>query len=123
MKRIFLVYLMMTAATFAIAQSAGMYSNKWESNNNGHRKEIQAEFNPFEQTTMAVNDGYIVLSDLPELKKRIWAVITNGEGEFIKQKRITASENEMDISRLHRGLYYVTLIYQEKGKRAFVLNL
>jgi F420-0:gamma-glutamyl ligase len=62
-------------------------------------------------------------ANLPDVPKPTWAVISNADGEFIKESKITPTYNAMDIHRLPKGMYFVTLVYRNKNQKAFVLNV
>ena len=124
MKQLLIISALLASITTANAQTfAGTTHNQWEDNDNSHHKMSSAPINEFVNTEMSVNNKTILFSGLPAVKKPVNAIITNGEGEFIKQARITPEQNSMDIAKLRGGLYFVTIIYRNKSKKAFTLNL
>lgn len=124
MKRLLIISALLAGFTTVNAQTfAGTTHNKWEDNDNSHHKMFAAPINEFVNTEMSVYNKTILFSDLPLVKKPVYAVITNGEGEFIKQARINPDQNAMDIAKLRGGLYFVTIVYKSKSKKAFTLNL
>ena len=76
----------------------------------------------FEGTEMAYQDGTISFSNLPALTKDPWAVITDENGELIKQGRITA-DNAIDVHKLQKGMYFVSLVYRNRTEKGFVLAI
>jgi hypothetical protein len=123
MKRLIILCTILAAFTIANAQStAGMTHSQWEENETHHHKSTTAPFNEFVSTEMAVNKNLVTFSGLPAVKKCVYAVVTNAQGEFIKQTKVSADQNVMDISRLHSGLYFVTILYKNQSKIAFTLN-
>ena len=124
MKQLLFTCTMLAAFTVANAQpSPGMSHNQWEENDYSHHKTTAAPLNEFVNTEMSLNNRTILFTDLPAVRKPAYAIITNAEGEFIKQMRITPEQNSMDIKKLRTGLYFVTIVYREKSKKAFTLNL
>ena len=122
MKRILIAGIMLAGATTAKAQT-GMYANKWEGNDKVHHtKTTTKETNRFTDAEMDVNNGAISFSNLPDMSKPYCAMITNGEGEFIKQKRISPDDNQLSVNRLGKGIYFVTIVYKNKGQKTFVMN-
>ena len=122
MKRILITASILAFATAALAQT-GMYANKWESNDNvRHTKASSKEANLFADAQMDISSSAISFSSLPGISKTYSAMITNGEGEFIKQKRISPDDNQVSVNRLSKGLYFVNIVYKNKGQRTFVMN-
>lgn len=78
--------------------------------------------NLFEGTEMAHTSGSLSFSNLPELAKSPWAVITDERGDLIKQSRITTDQT-IDIHKLERGMYFVSLVYKNKTEKAFILEV
>lgn len=76
----------------------------------------------FEGTEMAHSEGNISFSNVPELAKQPWAVITDENGELMKQTRVINEEN-IDVHKLSRGMYFVSLVYKNKTEKAFVLEI
>jgi hypothetical protein len=113
---------MLASACMANAQTTAMSENSWEGSDNTYHRALLAP-NDFDNMTMSFKDGKATFSGIPQFKRTVWAVVTNGEGEFIKQMKITQDENVMDLHRLHNGLYFVTIVYRSKSKKAFTLNL
>ena len=124
MKHALIACMLLAGTTTVKAQTtAGISHNQWEENDNRHHKTSATPHNEFANTEMSANNGVLTFSDVPTLKKPAYAVITNAEGEFIKQGKITTEQNTMDIKRLRGGLYFVTIVYRDQSKKAFTLNL
>lgn len=122
MKRVLITASILVFATASRAQT-GMYANKWESNDKDHNsRSWSKETNRFADAQMDISNSFISFSNLPEMSKTYCAMITNGEGEFIKQKRISPDDNQVSVSRLGKGLYFVTIVYKNKGQKTFVMN-
>jgi len=82
------------------------------------------EPNEFTGTEISVEKKIVTFADLPDLPKPIWAIVTDANGEQVTQKRISAASNVMDLRGLHKGdLYYLTIMYKDKSRKAFVLHL
>jgi hypothetical protein len=124
MKKFFIICICFSGSFMANAQtSAGIYSNKWEENDQRHHKIAMKQNDDFSNTEMETKNSIITFSGLPDLKKAYAAVITNGDGEIIKQKRISPQKNEISVQGLKRGLYFISILYKEKTQKKFVLNL
>ena len=124
MKRLLIISALLAGITSVKAQTmAATTHSQWEENDNSHHKSPAAPINEFVNMEMTVNDRTISFSDIPEVKKTAYAVITNAEGEFIKQIKLSREQNSMDIKKLRGGLYFVTIIYKNQSKKAFTLNL
>ena len=123
MKRLVIICSMLACTGLANAQTTAMSENSWEGGDNTYRRALITEPNDFEGMTMSFSDGKAIFSGIPQFKRSVWAIVTNGEGDFIKQMKITPEENVMDLHRLHKGLYFVTIVYRTKSKKAFTLNL
>lgn len=96
---------------------------KWEDNDNSRKVAPMSE-NQFIGNEIATTNRLVTFTDLPVLSKQIWAVVTNPEGEIMAQKKVSPKDNTIDLRRLSKGeLYYVTLVYKNKSKKAFVLHL
>jgi len=123
MKRIVIVCSMLACTTIVTAQTTAMSENSWEGSDNKYHRALIGQPNDFAGIEMSFNDGKATFSGIPQYKRSVFAVVTNSEGEFIKQMKITPEENLMDLHRLHSGLYFVTIVYRSQSKKAFTLNL
>ncbi len=123
MKRLVIICSMIVCTSIAHAQTTAMSENSWEGSDNKYHRALMGKPNDFEGMEMSFNDGKATFSGIPKYKRSVWAVVTNSEGEFIKQMKITDQENVMDLHRLHSGLYFVTIVYRTQSKKAFTLNL
>ncbi len=119
MKKTIITLLLLTTITCAKAQ----YSEEYGDRKPSHKASKQREINEFETAEMSQTNKWIKFSGLPALPKPTWAIVTNAEGEFIKESKITPDDNEMDLHRLQNGMYFVTLVYRNKSKKAFVLHV
>jgi len=80
--------------------------------------------NEFANTEVNTDHGKITLTELPELKKATWAIVTDATGTVVTQKRVRATDNTVDLHRLPKGeMYFLTLVYRNKSKKGFVLHL
>ena len=118
MKRIIIIGALLISAGAVTAQNSSLR----EINNS---RGVIRQDNEYAVTEMSLTDNKIVIfSDLPNLKKGTWAVVTDANGEILSQKRIDPINNAIDVHRLPKGeLYYVTLLYKNKSQKAFVLHL
>ena len=109
--------------THAQTESAALYANKSSIGGNDNDNAATVKNNEFDRVAIATDNGQITFSGLPEEKKAIWAMITNPAGEAIKQKKVSIADNIMDISKLHNGMYFVTLVYGNASKKGFVIHV
>ncbi len=120
MKKIIIACLLLAGATGVKAQATASAAN-WE-DNSAHNT-IQQD-NEFANTEINVEHRRVAFSELPDLKKATWAIITDGAGNVMTQKRVTPADNSMDLHRLPKGeMYFVTLVYKNKSQKAFVVHL
>ena len=123
MKRLLIVCTMLVFAAIANAQIPGANESSLENSNNNDQKFAIKQSNEFENTEISLREGEVIFSGLPDQPKVIMAVITNSEGEFIKQMKISPQNNIMNVRDLREGrLYFITIIYRNKSKKAFTLN-
>ncbi len=121
MKRLFILCALFSGMASANAQTSE--HGKWEDNDNSRKVAPMSE-NQFIGNEIATTNRLVTFTDLPVLSKQIWAVVTNPEGEIMAQKKVSPKDNTIDLRRLSKGeLYYVTLVYKNKSKKAFVLHL
>ena len=123
MKRLVIICSMLACTGIAQAQTTAMSENSWEGSDNKYHRALVAQPNDFAGIEMSFSDGKATFSGIPKYKRSVLAIVTNAEGEFIKQMKITPEENVMDLHRLHNGLYFVTIVYRSQSKKAFTLNL
>ena len=123
MKRLLIACSMLAGTALAQAQTTAMSENSWEGGDNIYRRVPAAQANDFAGMEMSFADGKATFSGFPQFKKAVWAVVTNGEGDIIKQMKISPQENVIDLHKLRSGLYFVTIVYRSKSKKAFTINL
>jgi len=122
MKKVIIACILLTGISTLQAQTATNPTN-WENNSSNAPKGIQQD-NEFATTEINTENGRVTFSELPELKKAIWAIITDATGAVMTQKRVNPTDNSMDLHRLPKGeMYFLTLVYKNKSKKGFVLHL
>ena len=117
MKQVILTLALLVASGVANAQNTNVNPK-----HNNYKRETAAEENDFANTEMVLHSESIDFVDVPEMPKSIWAVITDAEGEMIKQGRISSLNSNIDIHRMDKGLYFVSIVYKNKTMKAFVLQ-
>ena len=120
MKHILTALALLATTTFAYAQNSTDYDGA------GSRKKVKAlesRTNEFTGTEITSNSESAIFSHLPDMHKATWAVITNEEGETLKSARVSPASNAIDIHKLDKGIYCVTLVYRNKNQKAFVLTV
>lgn len=124
MKKLLFICSMLVFAGMALAQNPGAAESSWEGNDNNNHKIISKQGNEFTGTEISRRDGEVIFSGLPECSKLVWAIITNSEGDFIKQMKISPENNIMNVRGLHAGkLYFITIMYKNKSKKGFTLSM
>ena len=125
MKTLLIIGAMSIGYTSAWGQTTpGMSHNKWEENSHTrYHKNAPVHTNPFVDAEISINEGIVSFSGLPDVTKPVYAIITNAEGEYIRQAKISPNLNTINISRLHHGLYFITIVYKNESRKAFTLNL
>jgi hypothetical protein len=118
MKKLLITCTMLLAISAAKAQSY-----RGGENNRGRHKVEMPQDNEFANTEISMESRTISFTDLPDLPKPTWAIITDANGEVITQKRVTPTNSYMSARSLSRGdLYFLTLIYKNKSQKGFVLH-
>lgn len=122
MKHIILIGSFIALATAAKAQT----SDRSSYSPNVHKartstKSVAAD-SKFAAAEMSYEEGVISFSNLPEDTKQPWAIITDDNGEVITQSRIS-NDRTMDVHKLSRGMYFVSLVCKNRTEKAFVLQV
>jgi hypothetical protein len=125
MKKLLMVFSLLAVMHTARAQSANEVSFVYKSGSgmNDVIKPNPKSANDFCNVAVDVQKGKITFLHLPVEKRACRAVITNMQGDIIKQMRVAPGKNVMDVHRLHHGLYFATIMYKDKARKAFVLHL
>lgn len=122
MKHIIVICALVAVSGAAQAQTTDRsYASSARTSSPKARHAIKND-NIFEGTEMTHSSGSLSFSNLPELTKSPWAVITDEKGDLIKQSRILPDES-IDIHKLSKGMYFVSLVYKNKTEKAFVLEI
>jgi hypothetical protein len=119
MKHLFFIGIFLAITTICHAQA----SNDYDLARSSKKQKIEINSNPFADAEMEVTKELVSFTNLPDVPKPTWAIVTNSEGEFIKQAKVNPTYNAMDIHRLPKGMYFVTLMYRNRGQKAFVLKV
>lgn len=93
----------------------------WDEQTGTNRRSENA--GKFSKTEMKVDHRVISFTNLPDLPG-LSAVISDPDGTVVAQKELSRISSLMDARGLRKGkLYYVTLYYNSKTEKAFVLHL
>ena len=120
MKKLIIIcsLLATTGSAFAQVSATNEKENNTHSSWSGTRQN-----DDFANTEMKFHEGGVIFTDLPQLSGKIWVLLTNSNGEFIRKKQITPADNSLGTSGLRDGaLYFVTIMYHNKARKAFTLN-
>ncbi len=121
MNKLIITFALLSVMNTAGAQTLALSTPKAEEKSNFSA--IVKPGNEFGNATMNHNGTTLSFDGLPNTDKASWAIITDEYGEIVKQTKITASENTIDVHRLGKGMYFVSLVCKDQCKKAFVLNL
>jgi len=80
-------------------------------------------YNEFSGMQMSYEKGWITFSGFPDLKKKIDVYVTNADGEVVKTGAIHPQKESIDVEKLKKGMYFVTLMYRQSSRKAFVLHI
>ncbi len=118
MKQFIFALSFLAIASSSYAQPA----QTWDENTGMNRRSEHG--NKFSSTEMKIEGRIISFHNLPDLPQEIAAVITDRNGEVLAQKELSKINSLMDVRNLKKGkLYFVTLYYNNKSEKAFVLHL
>ncbi len=122
MKRLIIICSMVAVACTAHAQASATNENGKESNDNIYQARNK-QGDEFANIEMRFREGEVLFSGLPDVPGKVWAIVTNSEGEFIKKSQVSPKDNTVSTSNLRNGaLYFITILYHNKSKKAFTLN-
>ena len=115
MKKVMITAAMMLALYTANAQTAA----------NGKREEKSAKVksagdDEYAGTSIALRKRKIIFSDLPQATQ---VLITDSNGELVKDARVSPADFAVDIHNLDKGIYFIKLMYNGENRKGFVLNL
>ena len=109
-------------ANWFVASAQTMEHSKWEESSNNENK--SRNDNGFSSAEITEYKRIVTFYDLPVLPKPIYAVVTDPYGVIMTQKKVSPRCNTLRIRSLPGdALYYVTLMYKDRGQKAFVLDL
>jgi len=122
MKKVILVVAMAAAGYTASAQVSSQ--SKWEESNTGNNPVTLQQKQDFDNVEMTKDNHIITFAGLPQLTKPIRVVVTDARGNISIDRKISSVSNTLNIQSLEeKSLYFVTLMYKNRSKKAFVLNL
>lgn len=127
-----LLSLLLMLGTFAIAnaqssfsqeeKSAGATTAKAEKATPSKVVYVDRSANPMAGVEMKVADGWASFHNLDGMSG-LRVYITNGNGNVEIDRKLSSERNAVDINRLKKGLYFVTLINENTSdRRSFTLN-
>ena len=121
MKKLILVFTF-AATGFAANAQVSSQGNREESNtSNNHMPLPQNQ--DFDNVEMTKSNHMLTFAGLPKLNKPIRVVVTDATGNITIDRIISSVSNTLNIQSLEeKSLYFVTLMYKNRSKKAFVLN-
>jgi len=115
--------LIIVCSLFAFACTAHAQASAANENNENNYQVRNKQSDAFANIEMNFREGEVLFSGVPEVSGKIWAIVTNSDGEFIKKVQISPKENTVGTGNLRNGsLYFITILYHNKSKKAFTLN-
>ena len=121
MNKLIITFALLSVLKTAGAQTLALSTPKAEEKSNFSA--IVKPTNEFGNTIMNHSGATLSFDGLPSTYKASWVIITDQFGEIVKQSKITTSENSVDVHRLGKGMYFVSVVNKDQCKKAFVLNL
>ncbi len=122
MKKVILVLAMAATGYAANAQVSGQ--SKWDETKAGNDRVSLQQKQDFDNVEMTKSNHIITFAGLPQLTKPIRVVVTDAQGNIDIDRKISSVSNTIDIQTLkEKSLYFVTLMYKNRSKKAFVLNM
>lgn len=122
MKNLILIGGFIALATAAHAQTSDRSSYSPSVHKTKSTTKSVAPDSKFAAAEMSYEEGTISFSNLPDDTKQPWAIVTDENGEVITQSRIS-NDRTMDVHKLSRGMYFVSLVCRNKTEKAFVLQV
>ncbi len=122
MKHIILIGSFIALATATHAQTSDHSSYTTTPGKHHAATKSVAHDSQFAATEMTYEGGAISFSNLPAETRQPWAIITDENGEVMTQSRIS-SDRSIDVHKLSRGMYFVSLVCRNKTEKAFVLQV
>ena len=84
---------------------------------------IKYEAPTVQTATMNVESGYVYFTNMPE-RGDINMYLTDARGNIVNKKIINSRRSKVDISRLDKGVHFITLQSDYTGlKKTFMLSL
>ena len=121
MKKVILV-LAIAGTTFA-ANAQVASQGKWDEIKAGNDRVSLLQKQDFDNVEMTRSNHIISFAGLPQLTKPIRVVVTDATGNINIDRKISSVSNTLNIQSLEeKTLYFVTLMYKNRSKKAFVLN-
>ena len=77
---------------------------------------VYADPSSLENTLMTQVEKHIVFTQLPPAKS-LMVRVTDANGNQVISKKISDKKNVVDISRLRKGMHFVTLISEQTNKK------
>lgn len=124
-----LLSLLLMLGTFAIANAQSSFSQEEKSAGVSAGKATPAKVvyvdrsaNPMARIEMSVADGWASFHNLDGMSG-LRVYVTNGNGNVEIDRKISGERNAIELSKLRKGLYFVTLINEATSeRRSFTLN-
>lgn len=124
MKKIVIFCAALACFSAANAQVTASSVNKADDNNSRPAtKPGTPHTNEFSNMEMNISDGVLSFSGVPDVAHSVYAIVTDADGQQMRQARLTPAHSTMSIQRLHKGLYFITIMYRNQSKKGFTVNL
>jgi len=124
MKKLLTICAALVIAGHAHAQTeSDAFYSKRNNVTNGDENAQAMKTSEFDHAQIAVEKGIVTITGLPDETKPIWAMVSTAEGEAVKGVKVSAAKNTIDLHHEISGMYFVTLVYKNASKKAFVIHL
>jgi hypothetical protein len=91
---------------------------------NGDNEEIVAVSlkDPLAAVDFSLKNKIITFTGLPA-DKHLRVYITNADGEEEYNKKLSADNSTINVSKLDKGLHYITILSKDNKRKGFRINL
>ena len=79
--------------------------------------------NEFDKIEMTLADKKAVFTGVPDVKNKAYVVLTNSSGETLGQAVLTPTKNVFKLGNLPNDLYFLTIVQNNRSKKAFTVKM
>ena len=123
MKKIIFSCALLLVAGLAKAQTPAMGENTKNEGSNNAPSSVGSMSNEFDKIEMTVKDKKAVFTGVPDVKNKAYVVLTNSAGETIDQAILTPTKNVFKLGNLPNDLYFLTIVQNNRSRKAFTVKI